>query len=125
MRIDKFLWCVRLAKTRSAAQKLCTGQQIQVMEVAVKPAHILGIGDEFSVKAGALWRRFKVLDIPKSRVGAKLVPQFLMEMTEADVLERIESLRKINRQNRLVGIVGRPTKKQRRKLEDFSNQNNE
>ena len=120
--MDKFLWCTRLFKTRSLAQKSCISNQICVDDTPIKAAHEVREGLSFSVKTAGYWRTYKVLDIPKSRVGAKLVPSYLVETTSSEILDRIEEMQRINKQNRVAGVLGRPTKKQRRSLENFSNQ---
>lgn len=119
MRIDKYLWHVRLAKTRSIANKLCAGERIRINGDIVKPSKDVAKGDNISLRDNPAWREFKVLDLPKNRLGAKLVPEYLKETTSEDALEQIKVVQEMNRQNRSFGIVGRPTKKNRRDLDRF------
>ena len=119
MRVDKYLWCVRLFKTRSIASKEVEGGKVHLYDEQVKSSKSLKVGDEFSIKHTPVWRSYKVLGFPKSRVGAKLVAEYLNETTsEADLL-MIEEVQRFNSQNRLAGIIGRPTKKDRRDLDKF------
>lgn len=119
MRIDKYLWCVRLCKTRSIASALCQAGKVKVDGVEVKPAKELKVGNVFEVRENPIWREFKVLGFPKSRVGAKLVPDFLVELTDESLLHELATVQKMNSENRGHGIIGRPTKKQRRNLDQF------
>lgn len=117
MRIDKFIWTVRLFKTRSLATKMCVAQKVQLNDGFIKPSKDVIVGDEISIKTIAIWRTFKVLDFPKSRVGAKLVSTYIIETTPLDDLEQLQQVEEMNRQNKVLGIKGRPTKKDRRDLD--------
>ncbi len=122
MRIDKYLWYVRLSKTRSIASKNCTAEKVQLNGMIVKPSKEIGQGDKFSLRDNPTWRTFKVIDLPKNRVGAKLVKDFLTETTTLEDLEKINLVQEMNRQNRFQGIVGRPTKRDRRDLDRFTSE---
>ncbi len=117
MRIDKYTWCVRLFKTRSKATTACNKEQVRLNGETVKPSKPVQEKDVISIKHGAFMREYKVLDIPKSRVGAKLVSALYVEITPADILDQILVVEKINRENSALGIKGRPTKKDRRDLD--------
>lgn len=117
MRIDKYLWCVRLFKTRSKATTACNKEQVRLNRELTKASKTVQVKDTIEIKQGAFWRRYKVLDFPKSRVGAKLVPEHLIETTDAEILEQLAAIEKVNRQNQALGIKGRPTKKDRRDLD--------
>ncbi|GAB5539796.1 MAG: RNA-binding S4 domain-containing protein [Salibacteraceae bacterium] len=119
MRLDKFLWAVRLAKTRSRASELIKKAKVKLNEVEVKAAKEVSIGNVIQVKKQPHYRTYKVLDIPESRVGAKLAPNFIVETTPEIHIRDIELLQLENRTNRQMGISGRPTKKNRRKLDDL------
>lgn len=119
MRIDKYLWCVRLFKTRSLASQACTGEKVMVNDELIKPSKDIRPGDKFSLKEPPIWRTFKVLDIPKSRVGAKLVPDLMVETTSEEDLAEWELVKRMNAESRSFGIVGRPTKRHRRDLDKF------
>jgi ribosome-associated heat shock protein Hsp15 len=119
MRIDKFIWCVRLSKTRSLATKLCNADKVVLNDDLAKSSKSVRVGDEISLKFNPIWRSFKVLDIPKSRLGAKLVPDYLEETTEASALATYERVKKENRGIRQRSGKGRPTKKDRRDMNRF------
>ncbi|NVK28158.1 MAG: RNA-binding S4 domain-containing protein [Flavobacteriia bacterium] len=116
MRIDKYLWCVRLFKTRSLASNEVKNERVLMDEEPVKSSRELKVGDEFTVKYHGYSRSFKVLDIPKSRIGAKLVPDLLEETTPADEIDKQEFLRMARSLQRDRG-TGRPTKRERRDLD--------
>ncbi|GAB4381235.1 MAG: RNA-binding S4 domain-containing protein [Salibacteraceae bacterium] len=119
MRIDKFLWCVRLAKTRSIAFEMCSSGRVKYRGEEVKPSREVVPESEISIRENPIWRSYEILALPKSRVGAKLVNEFIHEITPAADLEQLELIRQMNRKNRLQGFAGRPTKRQRRNLDKF------
>ncbi|MDC1221187.1 RNA-binding S4 domain-containing protein [Salibacteraceae bacterium] len=119
MRIDKYLWHVRLTKTRSIASKNCTSEKVKLNGLNAKPSKEINLNDQISIRDNPTWRTFKVLDIPKNRVGAKLVGTYLLETTSEDDLGKIKMIQEMNRQNKFHGIVGRPTKRDRRDLDRF------
>lgn len=120
MRIDKFSWAVRLFKTRTLASKACNDEKVKLNGVFVKPSKIVAVGDEISFKVIPIWKNFKVLEMPKSRVGAKLVMQFVTETTSPSDLALLEQLQLQHHQNKVLGIKGRPTKKVRRNLDKLT-----
>ena len=119
MRVDKYLWCVRFFKTRSLATKACNLGRIRIADDLVKPSRDVHPKDEISVRKNQIDYRLKVLDIPKSRVGAKLVGLYTIDITPVENLEQLEMLRHNKDSYRKKGL-GRPTKKDRRDLEDFT-----
>lgn len=119
MRVDKYLWCVRLFKTRSKATEACQKGRIKVNDEEVKPSRELKEHDVIGLRENPIWRTFRVIDFPKSRVGAKLVDDFMLELTSDDDLKELETVRRMNSKNREAGIVGRPTKKNRRAIDRF------
>ena len=120
MRIDKYLWCVRLQKTRSKSTRFIEGGNVKINEDVIKKAsREIRIDQTFSIRVLPIWRTWKVLDIPKSRVGAKLVSNLIKEVTSEEDLTLLEEVRNQNKENRLKGMLGRPTKKNRRDLDDF------
>ncbi len=119
MRIDKYLWAVRLAKTRTIASKLCVSDKVQINEDPIKPSKEVSIGDIIRMRDNPTWRTYKLIDKPKTRVGAKLVKDFLLETTDQSELDKIKLVQEMNRQNRFHGIVGRPTKRDRRDLDRY------
>lgn len=119
MRIDKFLWVVRLSKTRSQASKLCDSDKVKLNGEIVKASKTVKPKDQINLRDLPIWRSYKVLDFPKSRVGAKLVPDYLEETTSKEDIAQWKQVQETNRQNRIDGFRGRPTKKDRRKLDGF------
>ncbi|PKP46485.1 MAG: RNA-binding protein [Bacteroidetes bacterium HGW-Bacteroidetes-12] len=120
MRIDKFSWAVRLFKTRTLATKACDAEKVKLNGVFVKPSKAVAVGDEIAIKVIPIWRTFKVLELPKSRVGAKLVSQYLLETTAEADLQLLEEIQQQQHQNKILGIKGRPTKKIRRDLNNLT-----
>ena len=120
MRIDKYIWCVRLQKTRSRATKFIEAGNVKINgEETKKASREIRIDQTFSIRVKPIWRTWKVLEIPKSRVGAKLVSDLIREITSEEDLAILEEVKRQNRENRLKGMLGRPTKKNRRNLDDF------
>jgi ribosome-associated heat shock protein Hsp15 len=119
MRIDKFLWCVRLCKSRGQASEECAGSRVRIGEREVKASAEVHVGDVFSVRQPPIWRSFEVLALPSSRVGAKLVPGLIIDRTPWEDLERQETARKVKAAQRDPG-AGRPTKRDRRDMDRFT-----
>lgn len=118
MRIDKFLWCVRLYKSRSIAADECQHSRVRIGEREVKPSAEVEVGDIFSIRQAPIWRVFEVTAIPASRVGAKLVPTLIQDRTPWEDLEKQETARKVRTEQRDPG-EGRPTKRDRRDIGKF------
>lgn len=116
MRVDKYLWTVRLFKTRSMATKACAGGTVLLNNEETKPSKEVKLNDAIAIRHTPIWRTYKVLDFPKSRVGAKLVPDYLIELTSQEGLSTLEEVRRMNAENKKLGIKGRPTKRDRRNL---------
>jgi ribosome-associated heat shock protein Hsp15 len=119
-RIDKYLWEVRLYKTRSMAADACKKGSVFVGGTVAKPSRAVRLGDEIQIKRSPVTYSFRVLNIPKSRLGAKLVAEYLQNNTSPAQLQLLEILKHEQRNNRMEGR-GRPTKKERRTLEEFIN----
>lgn len=117
-RIDKWLWSVRLFKTRTEAAEACRGGKIKLNGDAIKPAKILKQGDEISFRSGPIVKTLRVIDFPKSRVGAKLVPQYCEDLTSAEEYEKLKVAKEYERPFFYTG-KGRPTKRNRRKLDSL------
>lgn len=120
MRADKFLWHVRLFKTRSLASEACRKNQVQVDGTTVKASREIKQGDKIRLRRFQVFFEFLVLDIPKSRVGAKLVPLYLKNITPAEEIERMELMRLSRATYVNAYREGRPTKKDRRDMDDFT-----
>ncbi|MBL4669075.1 MAG: RNA-binding S4 domain-containing protein [Flavobacteriales bacterium] len=119
MRIDKFIWSTRLFKTRAIASKSCTTEKVKLNNLFTKPGKAISIGNVISIKVAPIWKTYKVIDIPKSRIGAKLVAKYLLETTSKEDLAQLKLIHQTNRQNKILGIKGRPTKKLRRDLDNL------
>ncbi|MCH8555326.1 MAG: RNA-binding S4 domain-containing protein [Schleiferiaceae bacterium] len=120
MRVDKFLWCIRLFKTRALATAELRLDKVSIDEQPVKASREVKLGDTIEVKRHGYTQHFEVLNIPKGRLGAKLVPEYVKEITPDAELEKREFLLLAKNFTRRKGL-GRPTKKDRRDLEDYSN----
>lgn len=116
VRIDKWLWAVRLFKTRSLATAACTAGHVKIDGSPVKPAREVRVGEVVNARCGQLDRTVKVLALLERRVGAKLVPQHLEDLTPPGEYERVRELN-ANARPAMLNYpkgLGRPTKKQRR-----------
>lgn len=118
MRVDKWLWTVRQFKTRSLATEACDKGRIIIGDIAVKPSRIIKEGDEILVKRTGFTRRLKILKISPGRLSAKLVPEFCADLTPQSEIDAYKA--------RLTRVTifrdpgtGRPTKRDRRMLDDF------
>ena len=112
MRVDKFLWAIRVMKTRSKASVHCKEGKVSLDGDKLKASKILNIGDVIVIRKGAVYFSFQVISFPKSRVGASLVPDYAKNTTPQDQLDKLEMIR-LSHMDRLNG-VGRPTKRERR-----------
>ena len=118
MRIDKYLWCVRLYKTRSIASEDVKSGKVLLNQMSVKPSRELKVGDVFTVQYHGFSKSYKVIGIPKSRVGAKLLEDLIVDCTPPEEIEKLEFLKLAKNLQRDKG-QGRPTKKERRDLDKF------
>lgn len=117
-RIDKWLWAARIFKTRSIASDACKKGKISVNGTPVKPSITVKSGDVISVRKSPITYSFKLLQPIEKRVGAKLIPEIYQDMTPAEEYERLELSRISGFVGRARG-TGRPTKKERRELDNF------
>jgi Ribosome-associated heat shock protein implicated in the recycling of the 50S subunit (S4 paralog) len=119
VRIDKWMWATRIFKTRTIAVEACKKGRISINNVTVKPSRMIKVGDIIQVRKPPVTYSFKVLALTASRMGAKLVAGYLENVTTPDQYEILEM-------NKISGFVdrsrglGRPTKKDRRDLDQFS-----
>jgi len=118
VRIDKWLWAVRLFKTRTLAAEACKKGKVVIQNVQVKPSRNVKVGDVVCIKRNPILFSFKVLALSENRMNAKLVVGFMENVTTPDQLELIE-LEKLTGQTGRDRGTGRPTKKERRELDDF------
>lgn len=119
VRIDKWMWATRIFKTRTVASEACKKNRVSVGGVSVKPSRMIKAGDVVSVRKPPVTYSFRVLDVTEKRMGAKLVPQFLENITPPEEYEILELNKISGFVNRARGL-GRPTKKDRRELETFT-----
>ncbi len=117
-RVDKWLWAVRVFKTRSIATDACKKGRVQIADMPVKPSRIIKEGDVIKVKKQPVTYSYKVLKLAGKRMGAKLVADFMKDITPASELEVLEIQKNMGWFQRDRG-TGRPTKKDRRELDDF------
>lgn len=118
VRIDKFLWAMRIYKTRSIAADACKNGRVTMNGVQLKPSRTFHVGDTFSVRKGPITYTFRILQLCQNRLGAKLVPEYLRDITSPAQLELLELARLAGQSGRDRG-TGRPTKKDRRDIEVF------
>jgi len=118
MRIDKYLWCVRFYKTRSIATEACKKGHIKINGDSIKPSKLVFSGEKLTVRKEQINYQIEVLDIPTSRLGAKLVDLYRKDITPPEEFEKLELLKYSKDFYRKRG-AGRPTKKDRRDIEGF------
>ncbi|MCI2228454.1 RNA-binding S4 domain-containing protein [Polaribacter sp. MSW13] len=118
MRIDKYLWCIRTFKTRSLATAACKKGQVKIDAKNIKPSKEVFGNELILVRKNQINYQIKVLDLPKSRVGAKLVDIYRKDITPKEEFEKNELLKYSKDYYRKKG-TGRPTKKDRRDIEGY------
>ena len=118
MRVDKFLWCVRYFKTRSLATNACKTGKVKIKGDNVKPSREVFPQDKITVRKNQINHQIDVLDVPTSRLGAKLVGLYVNDITPKEEFEKTELLKYSKDYYRKKG-VGRPTKKDRRDIDDW------
>ena len=116
IRLDKYLWAVRIFKTRSDAADAIRNNRVTVNNSYAKPSREVKIGDILAVRRQAVTYQYKVLDLVSSRQGAKLVPNYCLDITPQEELDKLNAPRETIFVFRDRG-TGRPTKKERRDLD--------
>lgn len=119
VRIDKWLWAVRIFKTRTIAVEACKKNRVSVNGAVIKPSRMIKVGDVIDVRKPPVTFTFKVLDLTSNRLGAKLVPDYLENITAPEQYEIME-LKKISGFIDRAKGTGRPTKKDRRDLDEMA-----
>lgn len=117
-RVDKWLWCMRVFKTRTIATDACKKGRVSVGGAVVKPSRLVKVGDIIDVKKPPVTYKFRILAIAPNRLGARLVPEYLENLTpqsEYDLLEMTKISGFVDRHKGL----GRPTKREGRELSRF------
>ncbi|NOY36955.1 MAG: RNA-binding S4 domain-containing protein [Chlorobi bacterium] len=118
MRIDKFLWAVRIFKTRSQATDACRKGAVETGDQKVKPARPVHAGEIFRIRKNQIYYQIRVIRLTGKRLPAKSVPDFAEDITPAEELEKLKLRHTMYTGSRL-RFSGRPTKKERRMLDRF------
>lgn len=118
MRIDKFLWCVRFYKTRSIAADIIKKNRVSLGNQPVKSSKEVKEGDLIKIRKNQIDYQIKILQIPKSRMSAKLVPLYIVDKTEKEQYEVLKQ-RKLTQDYYRIKGEGRPTKRDRRAMDEF------
>ena len=122
MRVDKYLWCVRFYKTRNMVTEACKKNHITVNGLVAKPSKEVFATDKITFRKDQITQNLLVLDVPDNRVGAKLVEMYCKNETPAEVYQHLELI-KLSKEHYRKNGEGRPTKKDRRDIEDYSSEN--
>jgi ribosome-associated heat shock protein Hsp15 len=115
LRVDKWLWMVRLFKTRTVASDACNAGKVKINGVNCKPSREVKTGDELHVRIDQLQKTVQIIALPKTRIPAQYVPDFYIDKTPEEEYERIKQLA-THVEYRDRG-TGRPTKRDRRQLD--------
>lgn len=115
VRIDKYLWSVRLFKTRSQATDACRAGRVKIDGDAVKASREIKAGQEITIHMGPITKTIKVIEVLQKRVGAKLVPEYMQDLTPEEEYQKLEMIK----QSPFVKRKGRPTKKERRDMDEW------
>ena len=118
MRIDKYLWCIRLFKTRNIATNACKKGHVSINGQSAKPSREVLPMDKLLIRKNQINYEIRVLDIPESRVAAKWVSIYMEDLTPKEAFEHSE-LQKYSKEYYRKKGTGRPTKKDRRDIEDY------
>ena len=118
IRIDKYLWAIRVFKTRSEATDACNGNKVKIAGVNAKPSKAVKAGDVLEVRKGPALFTYKVLKVAENRMGAQLVPEFAEDLTPETERFKLHAPKETIVQQRDRG-AGRPTTRDRRQLEDL------
>lgn len=121
VRIDKWLWAVRIFKTRTIATDACKKGRVMLDDVPAKPARMIKAGDIIKVRKPPVTYSFRVLALTENRLGAKLVPEYMENITPRSELDLLEIVKISGFIDRRKGL-GRPTKREGRELSRFTEQ---
>lgn len=122
MRIDKYLWAIRMFKTRSIATDACKKGHVKINKVNAKPSKEVYVGEKLIVRKNQINYQLEVLDTPPNRVGAKLVDLYRKDTTPKEAFEHLDMLKYSKDYYRQKG-AGRPSKKDRRDLDEYQENN--
>ncbi len=121
IRIDKWLWTMRLFKTRSLAADYCKKGRVMIHGISVKPSRMIKVGDIIQIRRAPVTFSFKVIALSQNRLNAKLIADYMENVTSPDQLALLEVAFVNGFVDRNRGL-GRPTKKERRDLDSFTDQ---
>lgn len=126
VRVDRWLWAVRIFKTRAQATHACRMSQVSIGGQAVKPSRLVRADDVLAVEKESITRTLRVVDLVEKRVGAKVAGEYLEDCTSPEVWEKAREARAQTRANRVYEGEegGRPRKRDRRRMEAFEQQDN-
>lgn len=113
VRIDKFLWCIRIFKSRTLASEACGGGKVKLYGTSIKPSHQIKAGDVFTVQIGYIKKTFMVKALLEKRLSAKMVTEFIEDLTPQEEIDKLKIERLVTYTSRFKS-EGRPTKKDRR-----------
>ena len=119
VRIDKWIWAMRIFKTRTIAADACKKGRVMIGDTPVKPSRTVKVGDTVKVRKPPVTYSFRVLALTENRLGAKLVPDYLENITPKSELDMLDMVKISGFVDRRMGL-GRPTKREGRQLEDFT-----
>lgn len=117
LRWDKYIWCVRLAKTRSQSTELISKGKIKINGESIKPSREVKLNDFIGIQRNTALFTYKVVGFTDKRVGAQLVPNFLVDLTPQEEIEKLKIYQAAQQNYRQTD--GKPTKKDRRELDGF------
>ncbi len=118
VRLDKYLWAIRVFKTRSEATDACNGNKVRLNGIPAKPSKDVKEGDTIEARKGPMVLTYRVLQLSESRMGAALVPQYAQDMTPESERQKAHAPRETIILQRDRG-TGRPTKKERRQIDEL------
>ena len=119
LRIDKYLWAIRLFKTRSMAAEACDQGKVKLNGTSVKPSKTVNVGDEYDVRTEAKKWKIKILELLHNRVQYTESLNYYLDITPEEEIQRIKYLASSFHTGKRQSKVGRPTKKERRDLDGF------
>lgn len=119
VRVDKWLWAMRVFKTRTVATEACKKGRVYVGNAVAKPSRVVKVGDVVNVRKSPVTYSFKVLALTQNRLGAKLVPDYMENITPKSELDLLEIVKISGFIDRRKGL-GRPTKREGRELAEFT-----
>ncbi|MCM1354912.1 MAG: RNA-binding S4 domain-containing protein [Staphylococcus sp.] len=119
VRVDKWLWAMRVFKTRTVATEACKKGRVYIGNVIAKPSRTVKVGDVINVRKPPVTYSFRVLQLAQNRLGAKLVPDYMENITPKSELDLLEVVKISGFIDRRKGL-GRPTKREGRELAQFT-----